>query len=162
MGWFLLWHCFDCRRSWDFSLIFISWKRNKFFSSPSRYSRLVLRFELEISAVKRDTLRLEQIQKIIVHLLREFPSSSNRENKGDSWLCITLLSKLLELKQWSYKSSFSYSFTFFKELMLHLGLFRIPMEIFERYLNILMWSFNFHAKNSLGLSKFIRMKIQVS
>ena len=55
---------------------------NKFFSSFQIF-QTVLRFELEISAavVKRDTLRLEQIQEIIVHLLREFPS---RENKGDS------------------------------------------------------------------------------
>ena len=45
----------------------------------------MLRFELEISAVKRDTLRLEQIQEIIVHLLREFPSS--RENKGETRDC---------------------------------------------------------------------------
>ena len=58
-------------------------KETSFFSSFQIF-QTVLRFELEISAaatVKRDTLRLEQIQEIIVHLLREFPS---RENKGDS------------------------------------------------------------------------------
>ena len=100
----LIWHLI-INNSYGFLWLILKdwcWKRriflsllNKFFSSFQIF-QTVLRFELEISAaatVKRDTLRLEQIQEIIVHLLREFPS---RENKGDSWLCITLLSKLFE------------------------------------------------------------------